>query len=121
MKKNSCSHGFLYHSQSQQILLQQKVDEQQVWTLLEDLGKFHPKEVLPVYDYVAKGKKRVVSYAEVKKLANFPATKKLSFRWFSQKEISKLPLGAQTKQDIIVGRRVIDSQVRKDAGERTIG
>lgn len=122
MSKNFHFGGFLYHPDSQQILLQQKIDgEQQVWTLLEDLRQFHPKEVLPIYDYVVKGKKHVVSYVEVNKLRDFPPTKTSAFKWFTLKEISKLPLSGQTKQDIIVGRRVIDSQIRKDAGERTIG
>lgn len=114
--------GFLYHAGSQQILLQQKNGEEKaLWTLLEDLKKFHPKKVLPIYDYVAKGKKQIISYAEVKRVENFPSTKKLNFGWFSVKQISKLPLSPQTKQDLIVGRRVIDSQIRRDAGEQTIG
>lgn len=106
-----------------------------MWTLLESLNgesfqriaskhlnlKLQPKAVLFIYDYAIKGKKHLVSYAEVKKLGDFPATKIYSFKWFTIKEISKLPISSQTKQDLIVGRRVIDSQVRRDAGEQTIG
>ncbi len=122
LSKKYYSHGFLYHPDSRQILLQQKIDEKPpVWTLLEDLKKFHPKTVLPIYDYVVKGKKHVISYAEVKSLGNFPAAKGFSFGWFNMKQILKLGLSSQTKQDIIVGQRVIDSQIRKDTGERTIG
>lgn len=84
-------------------------------------GKILGYKTRPVYDYVAKGKKYVISYAEVKKTKNFPATQKFSFKWFTVKEISKLPLSAQTKQDIIVGHRVIDSELRRDIGEQTIG
>ena len=75
---------------------------------------------MPVYDYICKGKKCVVCYAEVKTLKEY-STSKRACKWFTIKEISKLPLAPQTKQDLIVGRRVIDSQVRKDAGEQTIG
>lgn len=94
-----------------------------MWTLLEDLSllKIKPKDILPIYDYVVKGKKCVVCYAEVKTKKTPPNTKTKIFQWFSVKEISKLPLSAQTKQDLIVGRRVIDSQIRRDAGELTIG
>lgn len=135
MSKNSYPHGFLYHPDSQQILLQQKVDEQSVWTLLGGIGgedfqhviakilnfKLGPKAIRPVYDYSVKGERHFVSYVEVKKAEDFPATKKLSFAWFSVKQLTKLPLSNQTKQDIIVGRRVIESESRRDAGELTIG
>lgn len=128
--------GFLYHPDSQKILLQQNRDgEKQIWGLLGGVGernfhgavtkvlklKLHPKAVLPIYDYAFKGEKRFISYVEVEKLVEFPATKTYSFKWFTIKEISKLPLSVQTKQDITVGRRVIDSQIRKEAGERVLG
>lgn len=66
-------------------------------------------------------KEHYVSYAEVKKITKFSPTKETIFAWFTLKDISKLALSAQTKQDIIVGRRVIDSQARRNAGEKTIG
>ncbi|MBI4099723.1 NUDIX hydrolase [Candidatus Microgenomates bacterium] len=136
MKKNSYTSGFLLHSNSQQILLQQNsAEEQPTWNLLGGMSeknfqkvvakllnlKLQPKAVVPVYDYSSKGKKHFISYAEVDKLSDFPASKTSLFKWFTAKEISKLPLSSQTKQDIIVGRRVIDSQIRRDAGEQTIG
>lgn len=115
--------GFLYHSGSAQILLQQNLsDPRSTWTLLEcPSGKILGYKTRPVYDYVAKGKKYVISYAEVKKVKDFPDKGKLSFKWFTVKEISKLSLSAQTKQDIIVGHRVIASELRRDIGEQTIG
>lgn len=120
MSKSNHLSGFLYHPASQQILLQQKTDGE--WTLLEEFSLMvKPKTLLPIYDYVAKGQKCIVSYAKVKNLSAVPAKKGHTYQWFSLKEISKLPLSAQTKQDLIVGRRVIDSQTRRDAGERTIG
>lgn len=114
--------GFLYHSGSQQILLQQRTKEgSEVWEQLEDLAHYVSKGILPVYDYVAKGQKYFISYAEIKETNEYPATKNCRFKWFSPKEISKLPMTPQTKQDLIVCRRVIDSQIRKNAGERSIG
>ena len=136
MTKKNQSHGFLYHPESQKILLHQDAtDPETTWTLLESLNgknfqetivellKFKLKEsvIYPIYDYVAKGKKRCIYYAEVKSLKDFLATQNSRFSWFTQKEILKLKLSSQTKQDLIVGQRVINSQVRKISGEQTIG
>lgn len=123
MHKIVYASGFLYHPDSAQILLQQNSsDPKPIWTLLECAnGKIFGQKTRPIYDYVAKGKKYVISYAEVKKTKDFLAVKNLSFKWFTVKEISKLPISAQTKQDIIVGHRVIDSEIRRDIGEQTIG
>ena len=112
-KSNHC-YGFLYNHESQKFLLQQNSAESE-WALLESskLSKF---KLLPIYDYVVKGEKHTVCYGEVKKMIDFPNSK-----WFTLKEISKLHLAPQTKQDIIVGQRVIASSVRRDAGELTIG
>ncbi len=130
------SSGFLYHPQSQKILLQRDSSAgKSEWTLLGGTNSGGFTEVItellkmklpagavrPVYEYVAKGKKYTIVYAEAKILKDFPATKDFSFTWFTPKEIAKLSLSAQTKQDIIVGHRVIDSQIRLNAGERTIG
>lgn len=121
VSKNCYFGGFLYHVDSQQILLQQNSSDPELkWTLLENFNKKnYPEAILPVYDYVLKGEKHVISYAEVTDLKDFPVIKNLSFKWFTLKEISKLPLSRQTKQDIIIGRRVIDSQMRKMMGELT--
>ncbi len=135
MTKNCYFGGFLYHPDSQKILLQEnRLEDQLSWSLLGDfeergfqkviakvLGlKLHPQEFLPIYDYIAKKKHYFIFYVEVKNLSDFPAKKNYSFKWFTTKEISKLPLPNLTKQDITVGRRVIDSQIRRNAGERFI-
>lgn len=136
MKKSQYHSGFLYHPDSQKILLRQIPSElKPAWSLLEgqegepfgkilvsSLGlKIKDSAIQPIYDYFSKGKKITIYYAEVAKIKDFPPKKTHSFGWFTVKEISKLPLSAQTKQDIIVGFRVIGSSVRKAAGEQTIG
>lgn len=105
---------------------QDPTDPEMNWTLLESLNgknfqetvvellKFKLREsvIYPIYDYVAKGKKRFIYYAEVKSLKNFIENQNSRFGWFTQKEILKLKLDPQTKQDLIVGQRVINAQVR---------
>jgi len=137
--------GFLYHSDSAKILLQQTKtsDSEALWALLECEGKgseakgenfkqlvqkllktkLSPKQVHVIYDYYhpGLGKKYYVSYAEIDTFKEFPPVGKTIFAWFTQKEISKLKISKLTKQDIIVGQRVINSQIRRDAGEQTIG
>lgn len=129
MNTKNHSHGFLYHSETQKVLLQQNpADPELTWSLLESLNgenfqetieellkfKLHEKAIYPIYDYVAKGKKRFVYYGEVKNLKNFMETQNSRFAWFTQKEILKLKLSPQTKQDLIVGQRVINAQVRQE-------
>ena len=136
MKKSQYHSGFLYHPDSQKILLRQILSEPKpTWSLLggaegEPFGKtvasslglkIKDSAIQPIYDYFSKGKKITIFYAEVNKLKEFPPQKTHSFGWFTVKEISKLSLSAQTKQDIIVGFRVIGSSVRRAAGEQTIG
>lgn len=145
MHKVFYASGFLYHPASERILLQQQnqKDATSVWSMLgsQNQGKETSAEnfrrlvrtllkiklplaaVRSVYNYhhpVLK-KEHYVSYAEVKKLVKFPPKKDVVFAWFTIKEIGKLTLSVQTKQDIIVGQRVINSQIRRNAGEQTIG
>lgn len=144
MNKKYYSSGFLYHPASEQILLQQEnpTDPTSTWSLLG--GTCTDKETIienfkhvahtllklnlrgsaihSVYDYFhqAMGKNHFVSYAVVDKLVKFPSNQKTAFAWFDLREISKLKLTPQTKQDIIVSRRVIEANVRKNTGERYI-
>lgn len=73
------------------------------------------KQILPVYDYFSDGldKTNYVFYAEVR---NHKAFKTLqdSFSWVSFSEIVKLSFPAHTKQDVIVGERVINAKWRDD-------
>ena len=62
-----------------------------------------------------------VYYAEVSKLYKTSVSKNTIFSWFTFKQIQKLNISEQTKQNIIIGQRVIDSSIRKSLGLRTIG
>jgi len=134
--------GFLYHPDSTKILLQQENanDPKSLWSLLgsKNIGSETSQEnfvrnaksflhldllanaVYGVYDYFRLGK-NYVSYAIVKKLTDFPTIGKTVFAWFRIKEITKLALSDQTKQDLIVGQRIIDCEIRKKAGGQTLG
>jgi hypothetical protein len=144
MHKDFYASGFLYHPKSQQILLQQPItaDAGTEWSLfeVECLSKetaaeafkriiyshlhleLKPKNIFPIYSYFheGKGKNNFLHYAIVRKLETFPSTKKASFTWFTLKQIQKMHIPDQIKQDIIVGQRVIDSAMRKSLGQQTI-
>jgi hypothetical protein len=144
MHKDFYASGFLYHPKSQQILLQQPntADGGTEWSLFEGEGldretaaetfkrivfshlhlELQSKNIFPIYSYLHddKGKNNFIHYAIVKKLEIFPNTKKTLFSWFTFKQIQKLHISNQIKQDIIVGQRVIDSAVRKSLGQQTI-
>ena len=123
LTNNNYYGGFIYHPKSQQILLQKdSSDQNSTWTLIDASdGKIFGQKLCPIYDYPVNGGKHFISYAEIKKLQEFSPIKNLTFGWFPTAKISKIPLSAQTKQDIVVGKRVIDSATRKKSGERTIG
>ncbi|MDP3941884.1 MAG: hypothetical protein Q8Q49_06275, partial [bacterium] len=130
--------GFLYHAPTQQILLQQ-ISTDSLWSLIggthtskepaEKAFQRIAKSVLklnlalssihPVYAYVREdvGRKHSILYAEITNINKAPSKKNGLFTWFSRKQITKLPLDPQTKQDIIVGQRVIDSRIREVLGE----
>ena len=78
------------------------------------------KQIYPIYDYFHETKDKVnyVFYAEVgtAKAYNTPRGDILS--WFAFSEISKLPFSPQTKQDIIVGERVINAKWRADEAKK---
>lgn len=137
--------GFLYHPKTAQILLQQQnsASEDSTWTLfgknvfknktgeetLKDIFyqelniKLSLKKINIIYNYFSKelNKETNVYYAEVKTLHKFPTPKKTNYAWFTFKKIQKMNLSVQTKHDIVVGQRVIDSSMRKSLGQQTIG
>ncbi len=145
MHKDYYASGFIYHPKSQQILLQQHVSASNnpVWMLV---GKKQDKDVSGeetfkelffeainlkikltniniIYSYFSKelNMENNVYYAEVSKLYKTSSSKDIIYSWFTLKKIQKINVSEQTKQDIIIGQRVIDSSVRKSLGLRTIG
>jgi hypothetical protein len=144
MHKDFYASGFLYHSETQQILLRQAntADDKPLWSLvgrqadggktgeetirdifLEDLNiKLKLRSINCIYTYESKEKNmdHNIYYAEVKKLHKSKGAK-TEFSWFNLKQILKLNISEQTRHDIVVGLRVIDSDIRKSLGQRTIG
>lgn len=145
MHNNFYASGFLYHPKSEQILLQQKnsADQNPFWSLFgkkvlkdktgeetfvdvffEKLNiKLKAKNVNSIYTYSTneKGVNYNIYYAEVKRLHKSPDTSSNGLSWFNFKQIQKLNLSEQTRQDILIGQRVIDSSIRKGLGQKTIG
>lgn len=130
MHKKSYASGFLYHISSQQILLQQDTIVNSLWSLFgnsvyasqETKEEFHkilnkkltinisPESIFPVYDYinVEKNAHHFIFYAEVEDIQeNILAQDETIVAWFNFKQLKKIPLADQTKQDIIVAQRVI--------------
>ncbi len=145
MHKDFYASGFLYNPQSQQILLQQQItaDENSQWGLLEhevtngssgeevfkDLVLKHLnvkiglKNILYVYTRFSTetNKDHSIYYAEVRKLKKQLSSKKFRFAWFTFKQICKLNISEQVEHDVMVGKRVIDSSIRRSLGQQTIG
>lgn len=73
------------------------------------------KDIYPVYDYFdeALGKINYVFYAEVDK-APVNLAKKSNMSWVTFAETLKLLFSDHTKQDVIVGERVINLKQRID-------
>ncbi len=145
MHKDFYASGFLYNPQAQQILLQQQItaDENSQWSLFgkrvgrgksgeetflelifEHLKlKLKLKNVFYVYTKFASGKNQdhSIYYAIVKRKFKLPLANSVTFEWFSFKQLHKLSISEQTKHDIMIGQRVIDSAIRKSLGLKTIG
>ena len=80
--------------------------------------QLNEKCIHPVYDYFNNTLDTIhyVFYAQVKTMNNLSLPDNDALSWFSFKQITKLPLSEQTKQDIIVSQRVIQAQARSDSG-----
>ncbi len=135
MHKTFYASGFFYRPQSQQILLQQLNDSVPQWSLFggesknsseasdafKKLAEMHlglklvSKKIHSIYDYFDEnlGKEHFILYAEVaESTKNIKAKKGFTVSWFTFKQLYKLPLTPQAKQDIIVGERVIKALAR---------
>lgn len=135
--------GFLYSLKTHRILLlqsQQKNSADLLWSTLggESSGgeeaqtafariinellnlNLKVKDIYPIYDYLddAQNKNNYVFYAEVKNSQEFNCPKKDTFSWVSFNETSKLLFTAHSKQDVIVGERVIHAKWRADEARR---
>lgn len=135
--------GFLYSLKTHQILLlqsRQKNDVSSFWSLLGGESKngeeaqitfqriiskllninLKVKHIYPVYDYFHNTRNKInyVFYAEVGKAKVFNASKTGILSWVSFRETLKLPFTTQTKQDIVVGERVINAKWREDEAKR---
>lgn len=144
MHKDFYASGFLYYPPTQQILLQQRptTHSPSAWFLLggknliEETSEVAFQRIVnriiqvkltlsaihPVYMYFHEGmgKHHCILYAEVKKMGKQTDTKEKKFGWFTRKQILKLDLDEQTRQDITVGQRVIDAEQRRRLGQRTL-
>lgn len=140
MHKTLYASGFLYHLDSQQILLQQDTSSQNLssqWLLFE---KAYTEKAIPetifkniiseilhikidnvysVYSYENENTNQCVFYSELASLQDFPSKNGLLFKWFSFRDVRGLQLTEQTKHDIVVGQRVIEASGRKMRGEHT--
>lgn len=129
--------GFLYHLSTQQILLHQSkqdISPKPVWKLFGGMSragedaqsafgrivfeqlelKVPLKNLLPVYDYVLNTRNIIhyVLYAEVSKLHTVSQNDHGVYNWFTMRQITKLPIHAQSKHDIVVSERVINAEAR---------
>lgn len=135
MHKSFYASGFLYSLKTRQILLlQSQQNDNLLWSTMggesnegeEAPEAFHrivrrilnidlkKKNIYPVYDYFHEPLNKInyVFYAEIKSPRVLNALKK-NFSWVSFAETLKMLFSAQTKQDVIVGERVINLKWRQ--------
>ncbi len=130
--------GFLFHLKSQQILLHQPQQKNDIvsslWSMFGETShkgedgiatfqrtiyevlniKLARKDIYPVYDYfnTAFDKTHYIYYAQVPKIQSY-AFAGDTLSWFTFKQTVKLAFTKQTKQDIVVAQRVIEAQERE--------
>ena len=78
------------------------------------------KDIHPIYDYFhdARDKINYVFYAEVKNPQEFDSLEEGTYSWVAFNETPKLPFTSHSKQDVIVGERVINAKWREDEANR---
>lgn len=141
MHKSFYASGFLYSLKTHQILLLQSQPKDDIVSLWSTLGgeskegeeaqaafqrivyellhvNLKIKHIYPIYDYFhdTLEKTNYVFYAEVKNPQEFSSFKENAFSWVAFKETLKLLFSAHTKQDVIVGERVINAKWRLAQG-----
>lgn len=138
MQTSFYASGFLYSLKTHQILLLESKQEENIPSLWSTMGgesidgeeaqatfqrivskllniNLKPKNIYPIYDYFSdtRNKPNFVFYGEVGSIKKFNGLK-MGLSWFSFSEVVKLPFTSQTKQDLVVGQRVIDAKWRDD-------
>jgi len=131
--------GFLYSLKTHRILLLESKQAENIPSLWSTIGgeniegeeakitfqrivsrllniNLRPKNIYPIYDYFhsSRNKLNFVFYAEVGNIKKFNGLKGGLPSWFSFSETLKLAFTTQTKQDIVVGERVINAKWRDD-------
>lgn len=142
MHKSFYASGFLYSLKTHRILLLASTKNDDIVSLYSTLGgeskegeeaqvtfqrivletldvDLKMKHIYPVYDYFHDtiDKVNYVFYAEVGKTLNFDPLN-LDLSWVTFQETPKLSFSTQTKQDVIVGQRVINLKERVDEADR---
>lgn len=137
MHKSFYASGFLYSLKTHQILLFQSQQKDNITPSYSMLGgesnegedapatfqrvinkslnlNIKAKDIYPIYDYFHDilNKVNYVFYAEVKNPQKFSSLKKTAYFWVAFKETLKLLFSTHTKQDVIVGERVINLKWR---------
>jgi len=129
MHKDFYASGFLYHSPTEKILLQQtpsgkdftlfsikcSVHENPAHAfqkiISHELGVTIPlSSITLIYDYIPENTegKQSVFYADISDVEiDDDISQKKKAAWFTQRQISKLKLQKQTDHDITIGQRVI--------------
>lgn len=143
MQTSFYASGFLYSLKTRQILLLkfQKEDSADfLWSTIGGEGgeKEEPqaafqrimnkllglnlkqKDIYPIYDYFHDTKDKIsyVFYAQVKSVKKFNQFKEGTLSWVTFHEISKLSFTPHSKQDVIVGERVIRAKRCDDEAKR---
>jgi hypothetical protein len=136
MRKSFYASGFIYHTPSRQILLQQLTDTEGtplimfrakgnegespqmvfVRSIKETIGiSIDINSVKPVYDYVngAQGD-QYIFYVDITSSPEPSSFKNQTVGWYPMAKLSKLHLEEQTRHDIIIGERVIRAQAESD-------
>lgn len=145
MHKPFYASGFLYSLKTHQILLlksQPEKDTPPLWSTLggesvngEDTQiafqrivnkllnlNLKLKNIYPVYDYFHEvlDKDNYVFYAEVRSSKKFDPCKEDTFSWVAFDEVSKLLFTPRSKQDVIVGERVINAKRREIEAKQSL-
>ena len=140
MHKDFYASGFIYSLPTQQILLQQAKDTP-FWILFSDKNqknekpldtfsriiyqqlkiKIPTKAIYVIYEYSKEQDKNYhIFYARIdNKGKKLRAKSGYIIEWFTLKQLTKLKLSEQTKQNIIVGQRVINMIARSKEESQT--